>query len=191
MPDYDPKSIPILDDIIEGENESADTAETNDEKIISEQISTDLAATENIQDDNTLDLFNDNAADIKTDASEPGIGAIDKFIDSISEEHEIIEIENSETEIVESALIDYQTEDNITANDIHTADEQHEQHQTITSQSALSEQPITLDSIVDDVVKQLVPDLAQQLRFLVRQALEEKLPEEIINKLSAKNDEQT
>ena len=81
MPDYDPKSIPILDDIIEGENESADTAETNDEKIISEQISTDLAATENIQDDNTLDLFNDETADIKTDASEPGIGVIDKFID--------------------------------------------------------------------------------------------------------------
>ena len=37
---------------------------------------------------------------------------------------------------------------------------------------------ISLDEIVDDVVEQLIPDLEQQLRLLVRQALEEKLPEE-------------
>lgn len=189
MPDYDPKSIPILDDIIEGESENADAAETSDKKIISEGISTGITGTENIQDDDTPDLFIDEASGIEGGAVEPEISVIDKFIGGVKDDSEEIEAENSETETVESALIDYQAETDITQGDEHTIDDPSTQHQTTADQSVASEPSITLDSIVDDVLKKLIPDLEQQLRFLVQQALEEKLPAEIINKISTKNDE--
>jgi hypothetical protein len=34
---------------------------------------------------------------------------------------------------------------------------------------------------VNDIVSQLIPDLQQQLRYLVQQALEDRLPAEIIS----------
>ncbi|VAW54396.1 hypothetical protein MNBD_GAMMA06-826 [hydrothermal vent metagenome] len=42
----------------------------------------------------------------------------------------------------------------------------------------------TLEAIINDVVKHLMPDLEQQLRFLIQQALEEKLPEKTIRRIS-------
>jgi len=189
MPDYDPKNIPILDDIIENDAKSknADAITTSDGKIIPEQISTDIAGAEKLQDDNTLDLFNDKTTDFKVGNSEPESGVIDKFIGDINEDSEAIGIENSETETVDSALIDYQVVED--ENDSEQQDDQIGQAQTIAGQSTIAEQTITLDSIADDVVKQLLPDLEQQLRFLVQQALEEKLPEEVIRQMSPKNDE--
>jgi len=149
MPDYDPKSIPILDDIIEGEieSENTDSTETSKKKIIPEEISVDSVDTENMQDDNTLDLFNDG---IKDDA-------------------ETIATLSKETEAVAPTLINYQIEED---DDIQPDD-------------VVSGPSVTLDSIVDDVVKQLMPDLEQQLRFFVQQALVEKLPEKIVRQLSA------
>ena len=38
---------------------------------------------------------------------------------------------------------------------------------------------ISLQSVTDDIVKQLMPELEQQLRLLLEQALKEKLPEDI------------
>ena len=189
MPDYDPKSIPILDDIIEGESENADAAETSDKKIISEGISTGIVGTENIQDDDTLDLFIDEASGIEAGAVEPEISVIDKFIGGVKDDSEEIEAENSETETVESALIDYQAETDITQGDNHTIEDPSTQHQTTAAQPDIPYQPVDLNMIVDDVVKQLIPDLEQQLRLLVKQALEEKLPEEIIKHVSAESDE--
>ncbi len=52
---------------------------------------------------------------------------------------------------------------------------------------ATIERPTTLETIVEDVVKHLIPDLEQQLRFLVQQALEEKLPEKVIRRISSKH----
>lgn len=55
-----------------------------------------------------------------------------------------------------------------------------------------SEAVLSLDKIVDDVVTdivgQLLPDLEQQLRYLVQQALEDRLPAEIINQLHTSAD---
>jgi hypothetical protein len=45
-----------------------------------------------------------------------------------------------------------------------------------------------LESVVDDIVKQLIPDLEQQLRFLVQQALEDRLPDALLAQLSNKTD---
>ncbi len=74
MPDYDPKSIPVLDDIIE--DEAGDADNIHEKIIISDEIS---------NDDNTLDLFNhapgNIEGDIEIEYSEPEIGAIDKFIE--------------------------------------------------------------------------------------------------------------
>jgi len=38
-----------------------------------------------------------------------------------------------------------------------------------------------VDDVVNDIVSQLIPDLQQQLRYLVQQALEDRLPAEIIS----------
>jgi hypothetical protein len=153
MPDYDPKSIPILDDIIEAEVEDEDSTVIHEK-----EINADTAETEKTHDDNIPDLFSDD---------------INDSIEPIEIKNG--ETESNETETVEAVLIDYQIEeDNEDNNDGGGI-----QHDVI------SEQPISLDSIVNDVVTQLMPDLEQQLRLLVQQALEEKLPEEIIRQMSS------
>ena len=180
MPDYDPKSIPILDDIIENEidDENVDTTEADNKKIFSEEISTDIVDAEGMLDDNTPDLFHDDIADIKVETVEPEIAAIDtSIIDDIEDE-----AESGETEATESALIDYQLEDdNTEIDDSEVIDHQPEappasRIQTFDSDMPVDPvMPIDIDAIVDDVVKKMMPDLEQQLRFLIQQALEEKL----------------
>jgi hypothetical protein len=110
MPDYDPKSIPVLDDVI-------------DEK-----------------------------------------------------QHENIEESTAEIEHIEPALIDFHDdEDNEPAIEIHPGSKQ-----SIDDQCIDPGQQISLQPIVEDIVKQLIPDLEQKLRILLQQALEDKLPAEII-----------
>ncbi len=43
---------------------------------------------------------------------------------------------------------------------------------------------VLLKPVIDDVVRHLLPDLEQQMRFLIQQALEERLPEEILAQLA-------
>ena len=176
MSDYDPKSIPILDDIIEDEidSESVNTADTENKKTIPEEISADIIDSEDGRDDNTLDLFSDGITDIEVGTAEPEIAAIDISIDDLDDEPE-----NNE-----SALIDYQAVD-IAADDNHAADDAVTQLPATVDLADVSTPSASLNAIVDDVVKQLIPDLEQQLHFLVQQALEEKLPVEIIQKLSS------
>ena len=45
------------------------------------------------------------------------------------------------------------------------------------------EPPASLQSMVDDITKELMPDLEQQLRYLIQQALEDRLPDEVIEQL--------
>jgi len=202
MPDYDPKNIPVLDDIIEHEAEAADI---HQKIILSDEINTD---------DNTLDMFNHTTAEIEIEHSEPEIGAIDRFIEddiavSIETSSEPREEAlkqapghdeaGSESHIYESALIDYsledpaehdfetQTENNISAEETdaddepvfnaHTFDEQNDQPADIITDEST---PLNLDAIIDDVVTQLMPELEQQLRSRLKQALQEQLPQESI-----------
>jgi hypothetical protein len=119
MADYDTKSIPILDDIIE----SHTTENTADDG-----ASEDLAAEATLAESN-LDLFFDESGDIISEDSDPQIGVIDDIdedqdnnaqqIDfaatefsiqdqAISYETEVeIDIAEEESETIESALIDY------------------------------------------------------------------------------------
>ena len=190
MPDYDPKSIPILDDIIDDDIVKDDTSEPE----LTGSVFTDV---ENQDSDeaaiNSLDLFVDDTVDIEQEAMELSLGTIDRFINPAEDELTAIE-----TDIAESALIDYQLDqdesgisiqhDTQAVEDTPGPDETSDDitiEDTAEDTSASDpNQPVTLNAIVDDVVKQLMPDLEQQLRFLVQQALEEKLPEEIARQLS-------
>ena len=176
MPDYDPKSIPILDDIIEDEVdiEGVDTADTGNQKIVSEETGADIAGTEDVLDDDNPDLFSVDISDVEVGMAEPEIAAIDTFIDDLGDE----------PESNESALIDFQADD-MSAEDNPAADDAVTLQPATVDQADIFTQSANLKAIVDDVVNQLIPDLEQQLRFLVQQALEEKLPEEIIQKLSS------
>ena len=210
MPDYDPKSIPILDDIIEDENDK--TAKAHDEIIICDEV---------IEDDGTLDLFNDVSTDVEVDQAEPAIGSIDKFIQhddntdvdaSIDDAHNetsndevVLEIESDivdetfseissetppdetlnevageteeKTETSKSALIDYSLAEAPEERIAETLDES-------PAQTEEAAPVVDLDSLVDDVVTQLMPELKQKLHTLVRQALQEQLPEDILSQLS-------
>ncbi len=188
MPDYDPKNIPTLDDIIEGE--SNDAAAIHEKIIITDEMNAD---------EHTLDLFNDKATDIEIDQMDPEIGTIDKFIDAATDiDVETIRTLDDETDVTESALIDYpleedseeNIEDEIIVSHDHTPDEPGDQIPVITEPPAISDPAITLDldSIIDDIVTRLMPDLEQQLRSQIRQALQEKLPDDIIRQTSSEDD---
>jgi len=196
MPDYDPKSIPILDDIIEDDQE---------DKTVPELTESDISGIDDEQFDEQsgdyLDLFDENTTDIEAASAEPDIGAIDQFINTIQDD-----FDDHDDEPVESALIDYHSADVDTpAIDLQyeTGQQETGQQETIQQDTVpaaddlavndisienitpASGQPVVLDEIVDEIVKQLMPDLEQQLRFLVQQALEDRLPEELIEQISA------
>jgi hypothetical protein len=185
MPDYDPKSIPILDDIIEDDtNEPELTGSVFAE--VDNQDSDETAI-------NSLDLFADDTIDTEQETMEPSLGTIDQFINPAD-----VELTAVETDIAESALIDYQLDQDESGISIQhdtqavedapgpdeTSDDITIEDTAEDTSTSDPNQPVTLNAIVDDVVKQLLPDLEQQLRFLVQQALEEKLPEEIARQLS-------
>ena len=214
MPDYDPTSIPILDDVVEIE----ETENTDDE------VTSSLLETEPVQAENNLDLFADESTDFTADSleedqtsgdvltndssaeeNEPQIGIIDDIIDEdIDDIHTgnietdkvagIIETEEtayedsvnistdaseSETDDIESALIDYDAD----AEENDAVDET----QPVEDEPQMAEQTVSLESVVEGIARQLMPDLEMQLRFLIQQALEDRLPDDVINKLTHKN----
>jgi len=196
MPDYDPKSIPVLDDIIEDESTAADTHE---KIIVSDEMH---------EDDNTLDLFNAATAEIEVDIDndEPEIGTIEKHLDGETEidikatEDIINETPDDEqavdgAEVFESALIDYAQEDRseetseqenaLTSAETETSnsdifDEQDDQSTDIAEPVTDTEPETTLniDTIIDDIVSQMMPELEQTLRSRLKLALQEQLPQD-------------
>lgn len=146
MPDFDTKTIPILDDIIKSEN--TNTTTINEQEITSAEI-------------------------LKTDTST---------------------ITDNNFEVDDTA--DFNKPDDLTLNDDETIHNQqnHDNHNfddpvkldKNASATEVSNHSLSLEAIVEDVVKHLMPDLEQQLRFLVQQALEEKLPKKVIRHLSTR-----
>lgn len=208
MPDYDPKSIPILDDVIETEeNESIDFDELSAEDKASEN-NPDLFAEEPVEltaenlvseDLPGRDISTDS---LSTEENEPRIGTIDditeeNFSDEIhahafktDEDSSIADSEEAfdesslditaasqETDETRSALIDYSTETE-------------EPLAAIETEQPVATPPVSLESVVDDITRQLMPDLEQQLRYLIQQALEDRLPDDVINRLIDDHGEQ-
>ena len=150
MADYDPKDVPILDDVIESADHEKKDPVLNVGSAEPPDTESDagFSATEN-----GLDLFASKTIDLATDDA---------------------------AENIESALVDYNAIDkvgtptlDVPAIDRPVTDKQplKVKQQSSTANSLLS--------ITDDIVKQLMPKLELHLRLLLRQALKENLPEEI------------
>lgn len=204
MSEYDPKSIPILDDIIDGEK--VDDAELDTEQA-------DPAA------DDNLDLFSDDSSDDSIEASpviiehilnlpetaihednsideqvtdEPAVSesvAGESVVDELTVDEVITADAITEDSIdlasdtIESALIDYKSED-----DTIEGNQTDEVIVTDESKAQISLQhQVLLEPVVNEIVKQLIPDMEQQLRFLVKQALADWLPDELIKQLVTKD----
>lgn len=211
MSDYDPKSIPILDDVIKIE-------ETDNTDIDDQEGEPALFETTPVEAENNLDLFvaesiNASASTVVTEDvpgvgslsedAEPQIGIIDEFIaednshtiDITTAEDAIIENSiavtandtTAETDESGSALISYNTdtEETETVSDT-TSDIEAINIAAVDVEPQSAEQPeppASLKSMVDDITKELMPDLEQQLRYLIQKALEDRLPDEVIDQL--------
>ena len=164
MSDFDKTNIPTLDDIID------------DDK--TESIKPDIAESED-----KLDLFQAKTEDSTTETepqSDTTAEVVDKK-DSTNKKtgqhsgHYTYEEIYGDTSYQLSHKANY--DERITYEDLVETD------------TVISLEPIVLEQIVENVVKQMMPDLEQQLRFLIQQSLEEKLPEEIINLANDKTSE--
>jgi hypothetical protein len=213
MPDYDPKSIPILDDIIEDDSDEAELIDANlgtpglhspasDIPELTEAVAVssefiDIDTGHDVEkDEDELNLFTDDSLTDEEETAGPALGVIDRYIDST--EDGFTSVDESEAAVVQ---VEYSIDQHldlrldqgapvITADpDMQVLDDTVSPENTFAKAEQPSTGPAqtaTLSAIVDDVVKQLMPDLEQQLRHLVQQALEEKLPEEISERFSDK-----
>jgi len=198
MPDFDPKTIPILDDVIE----VIEPEGVKPEEI--EQQNNDAEAEATADDeaiDNETALFTaDPIIDFTTEVDDDH--AESEFDINIEEQLEIPAAafedasentpDDTSEESIESALIDYNAEyDNETSLEDAAANADEITSEIEEPEPATETQPlitaIELQTITDDVVNQLIPELEQRLRILVQQALEENLPTEIISSASSRN----
>ena len=206
MPDYDPKNIPILDDVIENaDNEKRDfdlSVEPPDDEakennpdlfagetfdLAAEDADIETAATETSIIEIETAAIADSIIEYSINpgaispAEEPQIGPVDNISNEDSYEVPLYspeKVSEDEAEKFESALIDYNTVDEAEASTIDmpaTNKQEEDQPLEVKQQTSTA---ISLQSVTDDIVKQLMPELEQQLRLLLEQALKEKLPEE-------------
>lgn len=204
MTDYDARSIPILDDIIEidvsGESSDENTVDSNSETIVAEDH---------------LDLFLEETVQSANEKDEPQIGIINELDEDVSIHIETGRSSSADTAAAEAELSDiiplvYQTETDDTdesedqpaliqyplepeSSDTGFAiddedDVRDEPAAQLIEGEPLAIEPLVLESMVEDIVKQLIPDLEQQLRYRVRQALEDKLGDAVISRLNNSDD---
>lgn len=181
MPDYDPESIPILDDIIEKKTDADDDGIKTQE-------------TESSDTDNNLELFPDATltAYMPTDeiiaTDEPATEIVtghDETFDNlrVSDKNETYRYTpttpDNDSLPLESAMTDNGALQTSTASE-PVSSEQNIEPAPEASRTTSPPETICLQSITDDIVQKLMPDLEYQLRHLIQQTLKEKLPEEIL-----------
>jgi len=162
MSDFNPENIPVLDDIIDD-----DSSDTNE-----------LEGTEN---ENNLDLFEENETEPDTETetetetayNHADIDAFNEKISQLAVQYDYEEIYSGLAFRLDGAVKDEQPEENILNE----------------SESLTTIEPLVLEPIVESVVKQMMPDLEQQLRFLIQQALEKRLPSDILKLSNAETDD--
>ena len=163
MADFDQKNIPTLDDIIDDEHHDATDADI-------------------VENEDSLDLFATEPDDTNANTEQET---------EFTEETTDIELAN-EGAVVQSIQISYEDSYSglaFNANNDTISDEAETENDVDESAITTLIEPIELESIVQSVVKQMLPDLEQQLRFLLQQSLEEKLPAEMIKPADTNNDE--
>ena len=153
MSDFDQKNIPVLDDIIDGDG-------------------TDNTKSDSIESENNLDLFEDKTTEASTE-TEPQIDSIDEISDNDVNHQKTTQpaITFNYEETYRGS--DYQLGSKINAVAAGTEETQNQPDPTFPLE------PLVLERVVKNVVKQIMPDLEQQLRFLIQQSLEDELPKEI------------
>lgn len=173
---------------------SIDSTEQLDSKIDTTENSFDLFANEALsttedsgsglgEATTTNTLFEDTTCS----ETEPQVGVIDNSKNQAEDSDNTLlnkpaETAESEEDSIESALINYDIPAEVETSIINpiVIDEPVD-NQTV---EVASQTTLSLQSVTDDIVKQLMPELEQQLRLLLKQALKEKLPEEIAQPLS-------
>ena len=202
MPDYDAKNIPVLDDVIENGDgvkrdfdlsvEPADdeTEENNLDLFAGETFDlavedTDIetAATETSLIEVETVAITDSILEYTIEpAAEPQIGPLDNISNEDGDDISLYspaKPAEDEAEKFESALIDYTAADETETSSIDMpATNKQEEGQPLEAKQQPST-AISPQSVTDDIIKQLMPELEQQLRLLLEQALKEKLPEDI------------
>jgi len=158
MTDFAPKSIPTLDDIIEDG--------------MSDDATPDSVENEN---DNGLDLFKAEKTDLSLDTG-PTVDTQNNALDNnpLGKEdsnHEV-SAHNSFEEVYDDSS--YQLNYEMKYEDQITYDE------LVDFNPIAPRQTFDAEKIVKSVVKQMMPDLEQQLRFLIQQALEKQLSPESV-----------
>jgi len=154
-----------------------DTSQVNtkDEDALSHQANTDI-------EDNETALFEEEA--------------FESALIDYQNDADIVE-ETSDQTIPEPHSESRQAADNLHTDTEEALDSIAEQSaaplETQETQATQATMALALDDIVDDVVNdivsQLMPDLQQQLRYLVQQALEDRLPAEIISQHKPSSDQ--
>jgi hypothetical protein len=206
MSNYDPKNIPTLDDVIEEKDaDKPDIADTTSDELTEAE-------------ENNFDLFSSEPVD--EPVSEPANEMADSETEApIIAEPELQPIAFDDSDVFDSISADASNDTSDDISDVEQNHEEHQHYpeaaqitvqityqeaydksvSSLTDQEANNQEtdnaetsisPIELETVVADVVKQLLPDLEQQLRFLIQQALEEKLPAEIIKPADTDTDTQ-
>ncbi len=176
MPDYNPKDVPTLDDIIE--------------KVVTGDTEPDQAETEAAKND--ADLLSDESIDLPPEntvfaETEPQAGKFDGIPDAEHDNPETVQQINEETGESSVYLSADETEGDPDKTDFILSDyNENEDNSSIIDQqpaeatAQVSAEPISLERVVNNIVKQLMPDLEKQLKILLKQSLEENLPEDLI-----------
>jgi hypothetical protein len=135
---------------------------------------------------NTSDAIIEESINLE---AEPEIGIVDNIYNE-DESHNIAPVDSTtegiddQVDSIESALIGYNVSDETEAETIASPafDDLFDDAKDIQPVEAEPQQPAArlLQSVTDDIVKQLMPELEKQLRDLLEQALKEKLSGEII-----------
>ena len=138
-------------------------------------------------DPDNIPVLDDIIDDDSTDANE---------LDNSENEDDLDLFEENETELAAEAESQIETADNhddkdTSNDDKDTSNEGVSQPLNVQDEtdSLAAIEPLELEPIVKSVVNQMMPDLEQQLRFLIQQALEERLPPDIIQLASNKTDD--
>ena len=137
MPDYDPKDVPTLDDIIK--NDITDNAKTAIDDGVVEPDDAVIKAAEYDINQFLAESIDQDTDSTVSDETGPQAGDLDE--------------DKNDAPIIDA--------------------------QPVEPAPQVSVEPISVELIVNDIVKQLMPELEQQLTHLLQQALEDKLPEEI------------
>jgi hypothetical protein len=163
MTDYSNKVIPTLDDVIDddqstqtGSLEAVDPAQQTKPEESGDSSGNSTDADQDASDDlDNDDIDNKGTVD---NTSEPHHATSSPFYETPGTTHASLQI--SYQEIYDKSRV---------------------QHLDQTIETASAEvAPIDLDTIVESVTEQIMPELEQKLKSLIQQVLTEKLPEEII-----------